>query len=1377
MRRIPLLMLILCAACVPAFSQGEIPVDLYTGTPSISIPLGNVSSIDVSQPISLTYSANAAGRQSWYGSGWSLQAAGSIVREVRGLPDDCGYSETPKKGWLYLVSGTDSVYKKVSDFLAASTSDTLSNTYGTRSPNTGEILDYETLTSWSDQFDTEPDIFSYSANGLSGKFIIAKTNKVRLIPYRDISITYTRDATTKKITSFTLKTNDGYTYVFNTICTASKQLVVDEWNGAPIMSTEYAQYANQVSYNAEWMLTQVTSPNNNTIVYNYTAGEFQSSIPDEPISVAMFHENDAFVAGSYDYMTRSLFKLKTSRQIKIPSSVTGSTGSKVEFTYNTTDKRLEKITFRDSRKGAAAPADFVRSFDLSYISVAFGKSVDGGGGINILYSQWFLRRLRETSNCDRQDPYVFSYNAQQSTEVEADYTQWSVITDYIGRGEWNFYQLNHNDVNYPLLHVYPKEGMAERYRLNYIPNPSSPPDNYFQLQGTGKNPGSAKGTLSSITYPTGGRTLFYFEPNDYHDAKANKRQYASGMRVKSILYFDGTGANPIKKTFDYTDGTGKSSGKIFRQPIYHIPAFQWKDPYYANLSGSQYYKLHGNMSTQERWERLTIRTEWEITPNDADNAVGYTRVKVSRTGSGYAVHEFNVPATYGQKTNGRWATPITVFARQSTNSSSTTPTTNMDNTIFQYGGEWRYPNAPNPFYDYARGLPVRVSTYSETGKLVKKVETLYQNLCKTDTSAVAVNALKYDRFPLSEDGSSTNRIYLFSKYFLLTDADKVPKTETVTLYDPNETGSTKYVTETTEYAYTSANHKSITEVKRTATDGTIYRTKFKYPRDYTSQTTGEPAIPAIKDLITNFQHGSPIETFSTMKKGSDPEVVTGGSIIKYSSSLGVSRPMPESSWALELDAPVALGSFTTSYVGTYQFYMDSRYKKVSGVENYAGTGLPLRTMSPVSRDTTEIGYGLNTSMPIVKAVNAGSNQVVFSDFDNPTNFTPGYSSVYLSDGRSGAYGFYPSVTIYKNDLKRIDVKNYVISFWLKSNANVTFQVDIKNAVSPYSTTYATKTFVANNTSSEFKYVRKVISFDSIASNVKTFRLELKATGLTNPGSTGYTAGLMPVIDDLFFFPEGVHMESYTYQIPYGVASVTTGTGDASHISYDGLGRQTLLRDRNLNIVKKNTYQSTNNDPLFAEFTASSAIYVNASTTFTASPPQCAGTVTYRWDWGDGAGFTTGTATQAHTFTTTGTKTVTLEVTASGFSTKTQTLTILVQPEPITANMCAKGVSEFNATTAVYTNNYTCSQISTTPSTGRTTFKVYNVTGCEGGCTYKWIRREMGALTWLTMPPTGTEYTCEKIVTNTNSFEVACEIKRGSEPPVMIGPMSVNIYNP
>ena len=138
---------------------GDIPVSNYTGVPQISIPIYNVEEGPLQMPVSLSYHASGvkvSEMASWVGLGWSLNAGGVISRTVLGIEDE-------KFPGGYLHNG--------GEFDKTSYADALSVSYG--------------------EIDTEPDIFSISVGGYSGKFYLRPNGddvEVVLVPFQDFKI-------------------------------------------------------------------------------------------------------------------------------------------------------------------------------------------------------------------------------------------------------------------------------------------------------------------------------------------------------------------------------------------------------------------------------------------------------------------------------------------------------------------------------------------------------------------------------------------------------------------------------------------------------------------------------------------------------------------------------------------------------------------------------------------------------------------------------------------------------------------------------------------------------------------------------------------------------------------------------------------------------------------------------------------------------------------------------------------------------------------------------------------------------------------------------------------------------------------------------------
>src|SRR5688572_13573864 len=70
---------------------GNVPISLFTGTPTINIPLYELKGNAMSLPLSMSYNASGykpEDEATWAGAGWTLNAGGVITRAVRGNPDN-----------------------------------------------------------------------------------------------------------------------------------------------------------------------------------------------------------------------------------------------------------------------------------------------------------------------------------------------------------------------------------------------------------------------------------------------------------------------------------------------------------------------------------------------------------------------------------------------------------------------------------------------------------------------------------------------------------------------------------------------------------------------------------------------------------------------------------------------------------------------------------------------------------------------------------------------------------------------------------------------------------------------------------------------------------------------------------------------------------------------------------------------------------------------------------------------------------------------------------------------------------------------------------------------------------------------------------------
>lgn len=1330
MRRIPLI-LILSTIALSSFSQSEIPVDMYTGQPSITIPIWNVTSGDVSQPVVLSYNANGALQKSPFGNGWNI-STGSITREVRTYPDDVG-NGLPVRGWFYKNPSNVTVATDIGNFVPAADNTTAWEIGEGTDHAKIKALANETGSSYAT--DTEPDIFHYSASGISGSFVFDNNLDIRTIPYADVVVTPTYTSTNdRKITSFTIATNDGYVYTFGHVVTASRTTIDKPYsNKYYYMPAETKLYYTTVTYTSEWKLTRIDSPNGNYVTLTYT------NTPDQPSSsgeIGLYQYPDPSYANPSDIINVTAYLTSQSTEEAKIASITGSTGSKVEFNYSGPSNSIQTITISDDRRGSTTTERRIKTFMFEYQLIAYSYK---GYGWNPTESTIFLNSLTESSECEILPPHKFSYNnvIEQTSGNPGTYLFASTGSD-----EWGHPNRVSNEYPFPKLYIYPSEPMINRYRTSPIPGYSG---NSFIVPGARREAvDDVRGVLKSITRPEGGVTEFVFDGNRYLDPRTNQDLSAGGLRIRAISYYDGFNQEPIVKTFEYTDPiTGLSSGRIIRKPNMAVPSLKWKSP-----SGSSHDKTFqtSGLSTEQRYQYMLMRRESDLTQGETTqgNSVGYKIVTVRRPGAGYARFEYLMPATYGDAATGNWAPTVNKFARSSTSSSVNMGVVDGSNT-------WGFPFTPNPNYDFERGLISKKSDYTSDHKLVQQTITTYQRLYKTGSTPGQVWGLKYDRYPGSAIDAD-NKIYFYGRYYLLTDVISVPAKEITTRYDlADATGNTK-LKDSVEYLYESPYHKLVTQVKRYTSDGDIYTTRIKYPKDYTTYSTGAADATALHAMKSNNRYSMPVETIQTYKKaGNDSVWVVGGAVVKLSSFSG--RIQPRSVWSLKASPPIYFNNFIQSTIynpSEYRFRIDSRYERMDSIISYTTLGDVQVSRNPASRQTTMTGYGYSSSVPVVQLANLQLNnitdiQAAFSDFETTTDFGFEATTAYYGIGRTGLKAFYAKDLLSKIVTRAPGVTNYVFSFWVKSNT--AFDMAVALRPSGGGAAYTTVTVLVPDTGAEYRYIQCIIPLTNVPAAPSTFKIELNAASL--PAVSSSSASLSNVIDDVFFYPENAAMAAMTYTIPYGVASVTSGSGSASHTEYDKLGRPRIIYDKDKNIVSRKVYQYTSVSPLTADFSVN-GVTAGTASVFTAVTSDCVTDATYEWDLG--AGFQAGSSVLNHTFGTVGVYTVRMRVTSATYGTKTVSKTVSITYSSFTVEICVRGtyhyVNDLPAATA------SCPAILSLPSN----WVAFKITTELSNATFQWLIREVGSGTWVNVGDDSNEYACKIIGPSPRtSFEVKCQI--------------------
>jgi hypothetical protein len=1113
---LPLLIGVITLFSLTVQAQGELPVNMYTGSPIITVPIHSISAPGLSENISLVYNSGGVkvdAPSGDYGVNWSLNAGGSISREVRGLPDDYsrdGTGTAARKGWLYQNSSGTTVAADVASL--PNTSD-----LNTACPNTDETADYAKLSSFYPVYDTEPDLFSYSAGGYSGKFVFdnGSTPQIRLIPYQDISIVPGfASPTDKTIINFTITTNTGEIYFFGYTDTETRWTQIAS-PGNEIFKAEVDYYqatsaAGALIYKTTWFLTKATSRAGGEITYGYSVKEQPANPPANTFKVKVLKEN---VNG---YKTDNIYNDYVTRTAVYLSFIRVTWGPSIGFQL--AGDVITTINIFDARDGDdnQFTSKFVKKFELTYST----------GSPKILNS------IQEISGTESFPPYKFGYWGYPRSNTN-------------GQDFWGYFNGKTTNADlFPKLFVYPDLPAEQRFRMHEIPGYIG---DTLVLTGADRNVNLdlvKSGSLNSITYPWGGTTTIEYESNQYYDAVAGKDFYGGGVRILSATYLDGTNPDArIEKRFTYRDAQDHSSGVLITNPVFTIPLYE-----YRGTNTVTYLQVD---EASIMWKFFTARTETDISSGQGTlgSAIGYTEVKVFRPGSGYAHYEYELPAA---------ATTPVKLVRDANCSPA---------YILSLVGSRIYPCATDPDIDFKRGLVKRKREYDSLDHLVSETITTYQDLFKQDSAPYTVSGVKYDRVP---NGPAS--MFLFGKYALETDAAKVLATETVWTFDASNISRKR--AHSVSYFYESNAHKLLTRIESTDAEGNRRIKKLKYPLDYGAVPANPDMASAMINMLqTAAQNGLPIEEWITVQRAGAIEKVVAASVTKFS-DFGTTRALPQFSYQWSAADALDETSFVKSNVSSSGvFTIDPGYRLAGTYLAYDSLDKPSVTIGLDSIPVTTV-WSTKLGAPVATVANALPGQFAFSDFETGTEASfdlqedsPDLDHVArMPNAHSGQWGLFPEAKLSKVITKAEDTYRFT-GWWNKGATQVTVNVAIKNTA---------KTLIYYNQSHVL--IRSVIAvpwdYFSIDIPVNTapsqFFVEISFSF-----SGTYTGGSFITIDDFAFYPKHSVLTSTTYNFPFGADSSTSGEKGGFQV-YDNLGRVKFILDRDRNILQKKTYQFTAN---------------------------------------------------------------------------------------------------------------------------------------------------------------------------------------------------------
>ena len=472
---------------------GEYPVSHATGIPDITIPIYEIKLGDFTLPISISYHASGIKVDdvaSTVGLGWTLNAGGAVTRQVFGAPDLTGASN----------EYTD--YKKVVEIRdEAKKNDTGTSMLRNLLYGTGGSNPYY-------PYDTQSDRYSYNFAGKNGMFRYSYTDN-KFIP-TDFSRMDIYGDTDIEGGLFRITDTNGYVYVFS----------CQEFSG--VKSDE-----NTTDVSA-WYLTEIKTPKGDIEIKYEKAAIYTAVYGTEYVVTGTFGQTKYHGANridegyEYEKADESRYYISQNEilyRIPVVSSITWN-GGIVRFHYSNDRKDIWKTRLTDIA--------VINMFGDTIKTANFGNDSYWGGTEK--NRRMMLRSLYLSETGEYEFNYNTAYGSLPNYRTLSKNIKFSIGNFFCYSDYWGYYNGRRDHCSIPK-----KLYRQVLYRYSTIPG-----DKKFRLDDfADRNPNlyyTKFGILTSITYPTGGQTLFEYENNDYD---------FGGLRIKSIT------SNGIERSFGY----------------------------------------------------------------------------------------------------------------------------------------------------------------------------------------------------------------------------------------------------------------------------------------------------------------------------------------------------------------------------------------------------------------------------------------------------------------------------------------------------------------------------------------------------------------------------------------------------------------------------------------------------------------------------------------------------------------------------------------------------------------------------------------------------------------------------------------------------------
>lgn len=960
---------------------GNVPVSLYSGTPNVSIPLYDLSSGDLSLPISLSYNASGFKPEeiaTWVGLNWSLNAGGVITRSVIGNPDVSPYYFNSNNNYQDIFAQTDQIEKY------------------------NAMLDIK-----KGYKESQPDIYYYNFAGISGKFIIKPDGTVVKKEKNNLKINNCV-ACYANITSqalfFSIVDEKGTTYEFS-------EAEVSTTTYDPSLRVGVEGMILTYTYPSTFLLTKIISANgnqqitfeyyttsaNHTLFHNYLDYQTLTYINSEEPQAMIIPGSDPSCPSYYcsrgntsstqlntgispevsvqrKYLKRINFINNSILINKIDFESSINQRVDLDHSYYPEERLLNALKVYKVTPEATETLIKQYNFQYSYFS----------GGDLAIFKRLRLDQVQEIATAPstaNRPPYIFSYNNSLIPPVNT-----------AGKDHWGFYNGANNyfnGVGYSLIPtVSPGYGIGADRNANFE--------------------GSFTAALTKITYPTGGSSTFEYELNTGNDGSMVVN--VGGLRVKKIVDYSFITQKAIQKEYNYILENGSASG-ITSMPSYtsqsnfinySAPVMLSCNPascsisanwnaYYYTITASPNFGLGAYQGSHIGYNRV-VEMQTEV---NSGIPLGKT-VYVYKVGRGGASDDDISSGDLLQKS---------IYDKE-------------DKLIHEVTNTYNYPGSP--------GWIAAIVT-SNTVQRNKKI------LCKYDNyGTIAFKWLgdwEYTTGCLQIQRINDN-LNIQGYSFNGKEKQLVQQTE-----KKLDQLSNAYIVSTKNYSYGNTLHTYPTHIEETTSSGEIVGRVHKYAADYImpAGVTLDNASQGIKLLQDKNIPGAEIETaqYRQNSDGTNKRFINGN-IFTYNPGL----LKPTGVYRIEAVSP--LSTFQLSNINSTGSFVTDPFYKLTGTFNYSGYG-NLQEQIKANDYIKSYIWDENYLLPVAEVANAKASSIAYTSFETSNsngnweigNFT---QTKVVQGGIMGklSYNLITGDNIIRRNLP--SSQPYIVSYWSKNGS-------------------------------------------------------------------------------------------------------------------------------------------------------------------------------------------------------------------------------------------------------------------------------------------------------------------------------------------------------